>query len=106
MPGKISVEVEGVQLQAEHLTESLAESVLRTRLPFSGVWRLWGQLYGSALFGGFLRLLGFHCFNPELNCRVPQRARKNMQDTKLQAIELRMSQLRVAWKRLVAARVS
>ena len=28
--GKISVEVEGVQLQAEHLTESLAESVLRT----------------------------------------------------------------------------
>ncbi|CAE7940141.1 tipC [Symbiodinium sp. KB8] len=53
LSGKISVEVEGVQLQAEHLTESLAESVLR----------------------------------------------KNMRDTKLQAIELRMAQLRDVWRR-------
>ena len=108
------MEVEGVQLQAEHLTESLAESVLRTHAhAFSKsatsckihrhrkIIRAEPGLNLRISISSHLSLeyRSLETAHSERNRKHQTATRKNMRDTKLQAIELRMAQLRVPWTR-------
>ena len=76
-PGKISIQVDGVQLHGEHLSESSDDEALRL-----GILAESGRDQTS---------------DAKLAPSEHQRSARKVRSTKLEAIALRMNQLRVSW---------